>query len=575
MADGADILTRIAQALRGRGGADALPSADVARYSRLGMTPRQQRLNYLWGWYCGQQYAERAHDWDGGQRMDLLEQQQVAGSGLLPPSYYTTDLPLKFRRPTAPYRLPTVITDRFTSLLFSERRHPRLVTEGDPDTEDYALALAEVSRLWPQMIQARTFGGSMGSVAVSFKFVEGVPRIEVHDPRWCIPSFLDRETFKLKRLEKFYMFPKDVLTAKGTYRQEWYWYRRVIDTQRDVIYAETPVGDGQRAIEWVEEVVVEHGFGFCPAVWIQNLPDQDNIDGIPDCESILELVESIDALHAQANKGVAANCDPTLVLKTDADIDDTLKKGSNNAIKLPGAGDARYLEMTGSGPKAATELADRFRALALEVAQCVLDSNDTVQKTATEIERSYSAMLAKADMMREQYGQRGVLPLMRMMVAAARMITDGSVLSPEGQRMALVLPARFVDPDGPDGIKPPVRVDRKLGPAEVGVMSLRWGPYFTPTVDETLKAVQAAVAAKAGGIVDDEHAAKFIADYFHIENPQAMLARQEQKAADQQAALDRASMLASAVQPAEPSPPEPDEAEEADAETDQASTQTA
>lgn len=571
MASGADILNRIAGALRGRGGNASLPSADVARYSRLGMTPRQQRLNALWAWYVGQQYETRSVDWDGGQHMSLIEQEQVAGAGLLPPSYYNDTLPLKFRRPTAPYRLPTVIIDRFTSLLFSEQRHPRVTVTGDPDTEDYALAMAEVSRLWPQMIQARAYGGAMGSVAVSFKFVDGVPRIEVHDPRWCSPDFRDRETFKLRRLEKLYMFPKDVRTPNGGFRQEWFWYRRVIDEARDVVYAEVPVGDGLREIDWIEAVVVEHGFGFCPAVWIQNLPDQDNLDGIPDCESILELVEAIDTLHAQANKGVAANCDPTLILKTDAEIGGSLKKGSDNAIKMPVQGDARYLEMTGSGPKAAVELADKFRALALEVAQCVLDSNDSVTRTATEIERSYSAMLAKADIMREQYGQRGVLPLVRMMIAAARMIAEGEIVSPDGARMRLVLPARFVDPDGPDGIKPPVRVDRVLGPAEVGVMSLRWGPYFTPTVDETLKAVQAAVAAKAGGVVDEEHAAKFIAQYFAVENPMAMLTAMERKFVEQQAAMDLAAMGASAVGQVPVTPISPNDHEQTEGD-DEAST---
>jgi nucleoside-diphosphate-sugar epimerase len=63
--------------------------------------------------------------------------------------------------------------NRFTGLLFSERRHPRVRTLADPDTENWLEGFIDQTRLWAWMMFARTHGGSMGTTCVGFKFVEG------------------------------------------------------------------------------------------------------------------------------------------------------------------------------------------------------------------------------------------------------------------------------------------------------------------------------------------------------------------------------------------------------------------
>lgn len=507
-----------------------------SRIRRLGMSPRQQQLNHLWSWYRCDHYSARRVDWAGREILDPIEHEAIASAGFLPAGFYDgggQTLPIKFRKPTAPYALVKVIVDRFTGLLFSERNHPVLYVEDDTDTHGYVNALAEASRLWPAMIQARTFGGATGTVCAGFQFIDGTPQVEVHDPRWCMPKFRDRHQLVLSSLEKRYMYPQDERDPEtGEYGTVWYWYRRIIDEQKDVLFQPALVGDGEEPV-WVVETEVQHNLGFCPVVWVQNMPVQDDVDGDSDCHGIYDMVEAVDGLLAQANRGVLANCDPTLLIRTDAEMGE-VRKGSDNAIKLPQDGDAKYVEIAGTGPKAAMELADALRKLALEVAQCVLEHPDMSVRTATEIERLYSAMIAKADVLREQYGQKAVVPLMNMMLRAARKLGTARVNPETGviQRDVLELPKR----KNPDG----TYSEQKLGPG--GAVRLRWPRYFEVTLTDVAAATTAAVNAKQGGLIDQAHAVQYAAEYFGVEDIDGMRQqiereRAQQRSMEQQSAL--------------------------------------
>lgn len=502
------------------------------RIGRLGMSPRQMELNRRWAVYCCAGYDARSVDWDGTKRADHVEHSAIAQQGFIPPGYYDasgqmSELPLKFRRPSTPYHLGKVIVDRFTGLLFSERRHPRL-SSIDPVTDDFADALAERARLWPAMIKARTYGGSTGSVCAGFQFVNGVPVVEVHDPRWVFPEFEDRITLKLASFEKRYMFPRELRDqGTGKWLTTWWWYRRTVNSQSDVLYAPAPVGNGEEP-EWIVERQADHGLGYCPAVWAQNIPVDDDVDGEPDIHGVYDILESMDTLLSQAQRGTVANCDPTAVLEGIGDLEiPALRKGSGNAIKLP-QGTFRYVEITGSGPTAARELVKELRAYALEVAQCVLEHPDVAAATATEINRRYESMLAKADVLREQYGQRLIAPLMDMMVDAATRANKPRVEGDSIVRYAVTLPPRLVDGKLVDRVPPE-------NPEQVTV---QWPGYFDTSLADAQAASQAVTTAKLAGVLDDENAAKFLAPYFRVENADEMLVQAQKESGAAQAAVD-------------------------------------
>lgn len=518
--------------------------------ARLGMSPRQQELNRLWSHYQCAQYDGRKTRWDGSEATDALTHEAIASATYLPAGFVDaggSNLPLAFRRPTAPYNLFKVIVDRFTGLLISERRHPKLRAADNKVAEEWLHALSETARLWPAVMQARNFGGATGTAVAGFQLVRGKPVIEVHDPRWMFPTFKDRWALKLAAVEKRMMYPVEVEEGRiGHWKTKWYWYRRVIDANVDVVFKPAEVRDEEP--EWEEQTRVEHGLGFCPVVWAQNLPVQDDIDGLPDCHGIIDTLEAIDGLLAQAHRGTIANSDPTLIVAATLAQGESLKKGSGNAIVLPPGGSAEYLELTGAAAEAALKLVEQLRKNALEVAQCVLDHPDVAQKTAVEVERVYSSMLAKADVLREQYGEKFIKPLMKMMLRAGAKVGQGATSvggdgQPKVERGGLRLQGLRTIKRGPNGlvVQPPME----------GVeIELQWPPYFEPGLNDLQIAVTATVAARTGQLIDVESAVKYVADYFHIEDVQKVLAQlQTEKQQD-----DLAQQSLAALQGGTPSP---------------------
>lgn len=541
-------------------GGKAIDKKDLDRIARLGMSPRQQRLNWLWSYYQAAQYEGRRIDWDGDEYVPPVEAEAIVSQSFVPPGMVDAGatMPLKFRRPSVQYHLARAVVHRFTGMLFSDGQSPGWQAPGDADTEDFCQALADASRLWSTMAEGRNYGGATGTCVLGFKFVDGRPVVEVFDPRWVRPFWKNRTTLTLSALEIRYHYPMEVLDEEtGVVVEVPCWYRRIINETHDVTFKPEPVAEGDEP-DWQldPDQAVEHHLGFCPVVWIQNLPVLGDVDGEPDCHGAYEMFASIDTLLSQASRGTVLNCDPSLHVATDAEMP-SVQKGSGVAIKTPAGGSVRYVEISGSGPQAAREMASELRGYALEVTQCVLDPPDAAAgATATEIRRRYSAMVSKAGMLREQYGERGARRLMNMMVRAVRRLQEGW-LDEEGTRHVSTfdLPPRAVERD--DGT---VELrERKLG--ETKDVQLAWPNYFEATLDEAVKAVQAAGAAKAGGLVDDKHAVQFVAPYFKVENATEML-RELKEAGEQQQGGMFGGMFGGGGLPPPPQEEPPPEGEE-------------
>lgn len=552
--------------INGPGGAAAVaagaskvlqPEGDDERVRRLGLSPRQQELDRRWGYYRCEQYAARKINWDGSKVVGQTEHDSIGIAGYVPPGFYVANsetLPIQFRKPSTPYHLCKVVVDRFTSLLFGQKRHPKITVNGDPDTEMFANAVAQVGRLWPVMMQARTYGGATGTAVVGFKVLSGRPQFEVFDSRWCSPKFVDRVNFVLSELEYRHTFKQEIRSPEtGDWVEVDFWYRRVIDTQSDIVFEPVPVERAGRP-NWIPASAVEHKLGFCPVVWIQNQPGDTSVDGDPDCLGTYEMIEAIDRLISQAERGIVANCDPTVVVVTDAQMGE-VRKGSNNALKLPANSSAGYMEMSGGGVQQAREQVELYKQAVLEVCQCVLEQPDG-QKTATEVERNYAAMLAKADTLREQYGELGVKRLINMVIVASVQLQRPRLVDGSMTRFSIQLPKR---PDGKDQTL-------GKGPYEA---TLSWPPYLEPSLDDAVKAVQAATGAKAAGLVDQEHATKFIAPFFQVEDSAAVAKKITHAGAEEQAEIERMALdgpedTPETAEPAEPAETDGGETKEAD-----------
>lgn len=506
------------------------PTGEVDGFTNR-LSPRGQRLDYLWRFFRCSNYDGWKYDWDGSENVGEVEHDNIATSGAIPPGFEdpgfsTSAVPLKFRKPSAPYYLARVVVNRFTSLLFSSRRHPKLACD-DPITEDWLNGFVEATRLWAKMIEARNFGGAMGSVGLGARFVRGKPVVEVYDPRWCNPEFSDRSLLTVKKLEVRYQYVEPVRNAEGEWEDVWFWYRRVIDAKLDTTWARVLVRDGSEP-NWAREVCTEepHGFDTCPVVWVQNMPVQDDIDGDADCHGVYELILRIDRLLSQADKATIANCDPTKVLSSDAEFTE-IATGSRNTIQTEQGGTMKYLETTGTSVKAAVELAEKFEEKALTVSRCMLDRNEGGPSRAPEeVDHNYSSMTEQADIFREQYGN-AVVTLLEMVLRAARLLDkpqreEDSAGLPRIVRRVIQLPKRRLK-DEQTGKSS--WVERKLGTGEQ--IELRWPDYYTKSEATVSAKVDAAGKAKTFGIMDRKHAVEYIAADFQVENVPEVLAQIE------------------------------------------------
>lgn len=492
------------------------------RTETLGMSPRQQQLNFLWSWYATVRYDTRKVEWDGSESVDKVDAEAICQAGVLPGGFYDAgvEFPLRFRKPTSPYNLPRVIVNRFTSLLFSERTHPKVTCPVSEQVDDYISGLVEATRLWSKFGVARTFGGATGTFCIGFKFIDGKPIIEVHDPRWVTPLFKDKELLELEALDKRWMWPEHVLNEDGEYTEVWYWSRRIINADFDVVWNKVPVGDG-REPDWNAhdpDQAIEHKLGECPVVWGQNVPVVDSEDGEPDCLGVFDMVEEMDALLSQSGTSIKQNMDPTVVINSDMKLRD-LQKGSDNAIKLEKGGGAMYMEGNFEGSKEGRAQAMQLRELVLEVAQCVLEQEDAnAPETATKTRERRSSMEARVDVLREQYGQQGILPLIYKMLRAIKKMSAQSV-NEEGivERGEIKIPPRVVV--GKDGQK---TVKERILPDDVEpVLGIEWPPQRRPTPEEISSMATAVSGMKTNGVVSLERAVHMLAPFTGVEDPQA------------------------------------------------------
>lgn len=538
----------------------ALHDQQLARIQRQGMSARQLELNRYWSFYETEPYAARAVGWDGRKVLGELERENIARTQVLPPGFWdpgaADEMPLSMRRPTAPYHLVRAVVNRFTGLLFGAKKHPT-IEHKDPAVQTWIEGLIKSCRLWIRMAHARTFGGGMGTAALTFAFQGGRPVVEVHDPRWCTPTFINRATGELSALEIRYMYPVEQYGADGILREVWCWYRRTIDQRSDVVYAPAPVGEGDEPA-WQEQTRVDHGLGEFPGVWIRNtLTDQQ--DGDPDCLGEYDTQEAIDRLLSQADQAAVENLDPTLLLESDQLKLANLKKGSRNAIQLEKGGGGTYLEISGAGIEAGLKMVDVHRRNFLEVVQCVLDSEQAAAAmTATEVERRYSSMHERGDLFREQYGEQGVKPLVAKMIRAAiKVRTTGPTDPATGLRLvgAVSLPPA----QGPDG-QP---VARELPPTITTITSddieLVWPEWVQRGPSDAGAAAGAVSQARSAQALDLESAVQYLAPFFGVSDPGAALARlrEERGATDDAMMADLMGRQAGPTGAPDQPPPDP------------------
>lgn len=504
--------------------------------SSLYDSPRAYELAFRESYFKGTQHDQKASDWDGrviannsnGGGSIRTTAPFLGSAGALTHQY----IPLSSRRPSTPYRLAKKVVKAFTALLFGEGRWPQLNSD-DEDTQAFAQALVEESGLALTMIQARNFGGSCGSVGLSWAFVDGKPRVSVHKSRTVHPiAWRDRDMFIPSHVVELYQFEQLAPDEHGNLVPQAFWYRRDWTEQADVVFIPQPVERAEDEGEWIwqvdEEATTVHGSGECHFVWIVNQPPEEKgeYDGLPDYDGVYEQCDSIDTLNSVLMSGTIRNLDPTLVVKINPQdgVQPPGQKGSGAGINVGANGDAKYLELAGTAASAGQGVLTLERGQVLETCECVLLDPDKAAAAGTSsiaLKVIYAPMLGPAEILRMQYGTRGIERIINQMLDAARALTepqtvsvpvfdenDEPILDEEGNQLEdeeeavveLLLEPRTIREQTIDADGNPVEVTRQVPQTPgSGRVKLKWGEFFEPTADDRQKettTIQTAAGSK-------------------------------------------------------------------------------
>lgn len=463
------------------------------RLVELVETSRFRDLDRLEAYYRCAQDEHKQYDWDG----------YFLGYGVeadIAPGWF---VPYKRRKPASRYDLARVVVNRLTSFLFGSDRFPEIRVPGDPAAEDFVKALCEAARLPMRMAEARSLGGACGTVCLSWGFVRGKPRVEVHNAKHVtVLRWADQSEMRVGAALMAYSFPRRVF-ERGKLVVKDYFFAHYWDEHREIVWEPMP-RDVASSPTWSSSPsrTIAHGFGFCPFYWIQNQPDSQDPDGDSDYEGLCPTLDEINQLVSATAKGTKANVDPTLVVKMDPTANEgVLRRGSDNVIWSSGG--AEYLELRGTSTQTALALLDKLRAYVLDACGVVLADADKLSgaaQSAQALRILYAPMLARCDVLREQYTEFAIKPVLRDMLRASRMLLARrtEAVTEEGEKVVIVSPVQLPPRIVQRGDETVVE-ERNPGTSEE--LLCNWNPYFAPTWQDIKNAAEAVKLANGGKAV--------------------------------------------------------------------------
>jgi hypothetical protein len=472
-------------------------------------------------------------------------------------------VPLRSRRPSSPYRLPRVIVKAFTGMVFGEGRFPNFKVSGDSNAEDYVQALVKAMKLPTKMIRARDLGGAMGTVGLSWCFLNGRPRCLVHNAKnLYVHEWEDREEHIPRHVTEMFQYSNgdEWDASKRRYVESLYWFRRDWTPDVDIVFQPVKVEPGKDPV-WIPDLSKseDHKDRLIHFAWIQNKPNE-GIDGFPDYEGLYENFDTLDLLLSVIVRGATLNLDPTLMLKMEPDVVSRfgVKKGSDNALVVGENGGAEYLELEGLSLKAGIDLFNAKRRSVLEVARCVIPDPDEVTANGTSsvaMKMLYAPMLGESDIIREQYSE-GMIRVLDPMITVARLASRSTIIvydedgsETEIQREVMLPPKTVdnpvMDEDGaPTGETNTMKEDRD--PGEGGEIETEWGPYFSPTPadQQTLATTLSTATGGQTGFMSTQTATELMMQAFgrKAQDESQRVTQENNDKQDQQAEMFKQSM---------------------------------
>lgn len=333
-------------------------------------------------------------------------------------------IPVAKRRPSVRYNLSRLVVQDSIALLFGEGRFPAIGCE-DAAVHDALADVVEESGLQTVMIEA-ALRGAVGSVAVLMRVLSGRLFFDVLDTQFLTPEWRpDAPDTLLRVIERYKVRGEDLRERGYAIADEdlsvRFWFSRAWDAEAETWFVPQKLDDDTPPKPDLARTV-RHALGFVPMVWIKNLPSGNDIDGACTFRAAIETQIEIEYQLSQAGRGLKYSSDPTLLIKEPAADDGPLVRSAANALVVSEKGDAKLLEIGGTASHAVIEYARALRELALESIHGNRANADrmTAAQSGRALEMLHQPLIWLADKLRTSYGTQGLLPLLRMVLAARR-----------------------------------------------------------------------------------------------------------------------------------------------------------
>lgn len=424
-------------------------------------------------------------------------------------------IPVARRAPGVRYSLCRMVVEDSISLLFGDGHFPGLQCDDEKTTEALKDLTAETHL--DLLMTDVAMRGSIGSVAVRMRILKQRVFFDIFDTLFLTPVYDPeapdtligiKEKYRVKGSDlaaQGYVIAPDMMGADHWFCREWDMNAETWFIPQPCTVLKPPVIDDSRS--------VTHGLGFCPWVWIKNLPGGDEIDGACTFRGAIDTQIEIEyqlSLGARALKYSAA---PTLMIKEPSDSRSTLAAG--DTIIVDKEGDAKWLEIDGSAANAVIDYVRVLREFALESVHGNRSNADKVSaaQSGRALELLHQPLIWLADKLRTTYGECGLLPLFAMVIKGSQ--------------------------------KYPLKVRGKPVALKADVdLSLAWPRWFPATASDRSSDAGTLRTLTQSGLMSDETAIKQVAPVYDVPDVQAEITA---IAADQAKADARSVAQAAAV----------------------------
>lgn len=380
---------------------------------------RSERLHKICEYVNSTQY-DHLSDWDSCENSDQY-------------------VPLNKRKPKIIYPFAQVLSERVASKLLGRDTFPKLDMPDDPDTMELLKLMMRASYVKSELLKAIETFVSHNSVFVRFKVVQGSLKYEYYNPKYCYPEFDDAGEL-IKMVIRYTYDDQEDLDENGKPRKKW--YQIELGQMVDVLYDNPLFTSGQKP-EFTPVSSVEHDLGMVQGEWFRNGYNKHNPDG--DGKTIVEKCYSfMDALNynlSQSDRAVLYGQDPQLIVNgMDEDEVDVLIKSSSKGWNLGREGEARFLEVGGSGVETGKEHRLDLKRDVQDIARVVmLDPEKIVgsAQSAKAMEVLHGPLVELINQMRPHV-ERGIIKLMQKSLAAI------VILNKRGMELIFDIPPQYV-----------------------------------------------------------------------------------------------------------------------------------